>query len=66
MITKLQKRRVELLHIETHLNKRTQSVRVQVEVGSMTSEEIEVKRNELFQKVDGVWKCLKCDYKTKK
>ena len=32
---------------------------------SMTAEELKVKRNELYQKVDGAWLCLACDYDTK-
>ena len=54
-----------------HPKKSRQSVRVphndvaKFEVGSMTPEEIEVKIKELYQKVDGVWKCLACDYTNK-
>ena len=32
------------------------------DVGSMTSEEVEEKIKELYQKVDGVWECLACNY----
>ena len=35
------------------------------EVGSMTSEEIQMKIKELYQKVDGTWRCLACDYANK-
>ena len=35
---------------------------VKFDVGSMTPEEIELKMKELYQKVDGVWRCLACDY----
>ena len=51
-----------------HPKKSRQSVRVpqndiaKFEVGSMTPKEIEMKIKELYQKVDGVWKCLACDY----
>ena len=54
-----------------HPKKRRQSVRVshdnneKFDVGSMTPEEIEGKIKELYQKVDGVWKCLACDYTAK-
>ena len=50
-----------------HTKIRGQSVRVphndiiKFDVGSMTHEEIEVKIKELYQKVDGVWRCLACD-----
>ena len=53
-----------------HPKKRRQSARVhhdnvtKFDVGSMTPEEIEVKRKELYQKDDGVWRCLACDYIT--
>ena len=33
-----------------------------VGVGSMSSEEIEAKIKELYEKVDGVWRCLACEY----
>ena len=32
------------------------------DVGSMTDEEIEIKKNELFKKIDGIWSCLACAY----
>ena len=32
---------------------------------SLTTEEVEMKRKELYQKNDGVWICLVCDYDTK-
>ena len=31
-------------------------------VGSMTSEEVEEKRKELYQRIDGGWRCLACAY----
>ena len=31
-------------------------------VGSMTSEEVEEKRKELYQRIDGGWSCLACAY----
>ena len=31
----------------------------------MSKEEIAMKRRELYQKVDGSWVCLACDYNTK-
>ena len=34
------------------------------DVGSMTAEEIEMKKNELYQKIDGVWSCMACSYTT--
>ena len=34
------------------------------DVGSMTAMEIDLKMRELYQKVDGVWRCLACDYST--
>ena len=55
-----------------HTQKRRQSVRVhhdnitKFDVGSMTPEEIEVKIKQLYQQVDGVWRCLACDYTTSK
>ena len=33
-----------------------------IDVGSMSPEEIELKIKELYEKVDGVWRCLACDY----
>ena len=33
-----------------------------LDVGGMTSEEVEEKRKELYQKIDGEWRCLACDY----
>ena len=35
------------------------------DVRSMTATEIDLKMRELYQKVDGVWRCLVCDYSTK-
>ena len=34
------------------------------DAGSMTAEEINLKKNELYQKIDGVWSCLACSYTT--
>ena len=34
------------------------------DVGSMTAEEIEMKKIELYQKIDGVWSCMACSYTT--
>ena len=31
----------------------------------MTAEEVDLKRKELYQKVDEAWKCLACDFVTK-
>ena len=31
-----------------------------IHVGNMTPEEIEAKRTELYQKIDGMWTCLQC------
>ena len=33
-----------------------------VDVSSLTHDEIELKKKELYQKNDGVWKCLACDH----
>ena len=33
-----------------------------LDVGSMTSEEVEEKRKELYQRIDGGWRCLACAY----
>ena len=33
-----------------------------IDVGSMTPEEIEKKTEELYEKKDGVWSCLQCEY----
>ena len=33
-----------------------------LDVGSMTSEEVEEKRKELYQRIDGGWSCLACAY----
>ena len=35
-----------------------------VDAGSMTAEEIEMKKNELCKKIDGAWRCLACSYST--
>ena len=35
-----------------------------IDVGSMSAEEIELKKTEFYQKVNGVWICLACGYKT--
>ena len=37
-----------------------------VDVGSMTPEEIETKIKGLYEKIDGVWRCLACEYKEQK
>ena len=37
---------------------------VKFDVTSMSSEEIEQKVKQLYQKIDGVWSCLACDYTT--
>ena len=37
----------------------------QFDVSSMTAEEIELKMNELYQKVDGTQRCMACTYSTK-
>ena len=56
---------------KNHVKKRRELVRVpndniaKFDVGSMTPEEIEVKIKELYQKVDGAWRCLACDYTAK-
>ena len=34
------------------------------DVAFMTSEEVEEKRKELYEKNDGGWRCLACDYTT--
>ena len=34
------------------------------DVGSMTPEEIEKKTEELYEKKDGVWSCMQCEYST--
>ena len=53
-----------------HLNKRSKYCRpssnnsAKINVGFMNSEEIEKKMKELYQKIDGVWRCLECDYST--
>ena len=36
-----------------------------INVESMTAEEIKVKMEELYEKIDGVWRCLLCEYSTK-
>ena len=38
--------------------------KVDVEVGLMSSEEIETKIKQLYEKVEGIWRCLACEYKT--
>ena len=35
---------------------------VRFDVGSMSAEEIEIKKNELFEQTAGVWSCLACTY----
>jgi hypothetical protein len=30
----------------------------------MTAEEIEIKKKELYQKIDGIWSCMACSYTT--
>ena len=35
-----------------------------IDLGGMKAEEIEIKMQELYQKIDGRWSCLKCDYTT--
>ena len=35
-----------------------------IDVGSMSQEEIKLKTDELYEKVDGVWRCLACEYTT--
>ena len=54
----------------TNLNTRRQYSRslsnsvAKIDVGSLRSEEIEKKMKELYNKIDGAWKCLACDYTT--
>lgn len=36
----------------------------QFDVRSMSADEIEIKIKELYQKVDGAWRCMACDYST--
>ena len=36
----------------------------QFDVRSMSADEIEAKIKELYQKVDGAWRCMACDYST--
>ena len=36
-----------------------------IDVTSFTPEEIEEKLKELYQKVDGLWTCMACDYTSK-
>ena len=31
----------------------------------MTSEEIDMKINELYQRIDGAWNCIACEYSSK-
>ena len=35
-----------------------------IDVGSMSQEEIKLKIEELYEKVDGAWRCLACEYST--
>ena len=35
-----------------------------IDVTFLTPEEIDVKTKELYKKIDGVWSCLSCDYKS--
>ena len=49
-------------HYNRGLSSSTQVARFYV--ASMTAEEIEKKKNELYQKVDNVWSCMACSYTT--
>lgn len=57
--------------IETHLKARkssrgtTKSEVVKYDVGSLSAEEIKDKMKELYEKIDGVYRCLACGYSTK-
>ena len=48
-------------HIDVSSNNQV----AKIDVGSMSAEEIERKKNELYQKIDGVWSCLACSYTAK-
>ena len=37
---------------------------VKFDVGSMTPDEIQLKTESLYEKRDGAWRCLACDYTT--
>ena len=53
-------------------NKRRQVARAspnnisKIDVGRMTNDEIDNRMKELYQKIDGLWTCLECNYTTKK
>ena len=56
--------------VDTIKRKNTKLVRshsndaARIDVASMSSEEIKMKIGELYEKTDGVWRCLVCDYIT--
>ena len=48
-----------------NINVRSKSNDVaRIDVGSMSSEQIKLKIEELYVKSDGVWRCLVCEYTT--
>ena len=48
-----------------HYNRVSSTTQVaRFDVGSMTAEEIEMKKNELYQKTNGAWSCMACSYKS--
>ena len=56
----------QMARMSTSVNSRKQYLRTsaveKIDVVSLNSEEIEEKKKELFEKRDGVWNCLACDY----
>ena len=52
------------LNTRRHYSRPSLNDVAKIDVGSMNSEEIEKKMKELYQKIDGVWRCLECDYST--
>ena len=55
-------------HVETHTRRQysrtTSSSDARIDVASLNNEEIKDKVKELYNKIDGVWNCLACDYTT--
>ena len=55
---------IKLRHYNQGVSSNTQVAKFKV--GSMTTEEIEMKKNELYQKSNGFWSCMACPYTTNK
>ena len=55
-----------VVEVQRDIRRNANDLGKKIDVSSMTEEEIEKKIKELYQKVDGTWRCIACDYSTRK